>query len=158
MAWIKKRLTPNKDEIREDFAEMVKAMSTAVPKAVKESDIALEQYRFHLQAAKDIAEVRKNLKGKIAALKASPPKYVGAGKSNYLEGIKILEESIDHEIEAHESLKRAFMLQYSTKDQAKKDDLKQKLPGLEALVDTLMFTRMRWDIHQQERRRSIGTN
>ena len=146
MAWIKRRLTPNKEEIQADFAALVKAMSGAVPRAAKESDTALEQYRFHLQAAKDIAEVRKNLKGKIAALKSSPPKYVGAGKSNYLEGIKVLEESIDREIEAHEALTRAFMLQYSSKNPGLDYDLKEKLPALERLVDALMFTRMRWAI------------
>ena len=61
---------------------MVKAMSVAVAPETKESDALLEQYRFHMQAAKDIAEVRNNMKGKITTLKANPPKYIGSGKSN----------------------------------------------------------------------------
>ena len=77
MNWLKRRLTPDSSIIQEDFEAMVKAMSVAVPVAAKEYDALLEQYRFHIQAAKDISEVRKNLKGKIAALKAKPPKYIG---------------------------------------------------------------------------------
>ena len=42
------------------------------------------------------------------------------------------------------------MLKYSQKEdeeETKKEQLREKLPKLEVLVEQLMFQRMRWDLH-----------
>ena len=38
------------------------------------------------------------------------------------------------------------MLMYSVNDEVKKEPIRQRIVGLESLLDELMFLRMRWDI------------
>ena len=146
MSWIRKRLTPNKEEIKEDFVDMVKALSVAVPEAVKENDQALDQYRYHQQASNDIKKAKESLQGKFLTLRKN---ISSTGSSNLTDGIKFLEDTIDLEISAHESIRRVYMLRFSLKgnEEAKKKELQEKIPKLEELVDQIMFQRMRWDLH-----------
>lgn len=97
MSWIRKRLTPNKEEIRAEFIDMVKALSTGTPQVVKESDAELENYRHHLQSAQDVAGFRDSIKGKLNTLKIA---HENSG-SNILPGIAQYEEFIDLEIYTH---------------------------------------------------------
>ena len=143
MTWIRKRLTTNKEEIGADFTDMVKELSNAVPQEAKESDLSLEQYRYHMQVANDITELKINMKNKIEAFLAnSNQEFV----DNFKDGLKLLEETIDTEINYHESLRRTYMLMYSMKDEGQQNFLKQTLIELEPIVDKIMYTRMRWDI------------
>ena len=59
-------------------------------------------------------------------------------QNNLTEGFKFLEDTLVFEVNAHESLKRVYMLQYSLKDEGeeeKKEALREQLPKLEALLD-----------------------
>ena len=38
MSWIRKRLTPNKDEIKSEFIDIVRALSNNTPNAIKQSE------------------------------------------------------------------------------------------------------------------------
>ena len=100
MSWIRKRLTPNKDEIKNEFIDIVRALSNNTPNAVKDTDQELANYRYHLKAAQDITNFKASIQGKLKNLKARHEEK----RPNMLSGIMQYEEFIDLEIYTHQCL------------------------------------------------------
>ena len=71
MKWFRSRLTPEGEENKQEFVDMIKALSTAVPASVKENEEALENYRKHQQAMKHATAAKKSTQKQIACLDAA---------------------------------------------------------------------------------------
>ena len=104
---IKQRLTvPDMGEVKEDFIELVKNLSSGVAEHIKRQDASLERYRIHNQVGKDCVEERELLIQQTASFHEENPDLSADEISFLLDALNVV-------ISARTELKQTYMLSFS---------------------------------------------